>query len=89
MQIRDLIDVLEQYEHDSQHQDETEVTITLHCLEHNGSGFYIEKRIYDVEISYGSSIDAVEIAAVLFDKDLDELQKMRNTLVQNNLLEND
>jgi len=79
MHIRQLIDILEQYEHDSDQGENTRISINLNVHELNGSGFYIRLPIDDISITFDEK-DSVEIEATVSHEHIQTLQEMNDKL---------
>lgn len=79
MKIRDLIDLLEQYAHDSDQCDETVVSIELHVREWTANCKTCNVSIDDVVISYAEP-DSVELQVVLNKDDMKLLKTMNNQM---------
>ena len=75
MKIRDLIDLLEQYAHDSDNGDDTLVTIDIHVREWAANIIPLNLSIDEVIISYAPDT-TVEISTVLNPDDLKLLYKL-------------
>lgn len=81
MEIRQLIDLLEQYEHDSDQGAETPVSITLNVHEMNSSGFNIQLPIDDVSIVYDQK-DSVEFEITVTEQQIHRIQELSDQLNQ-------
>lgn len=83
MKIRELIDSLEERAKLSDEGDQTEVTLNLHVLEYNGSGYYIETEIVEVSnIWGGGDKDACLIEAILSEDDVNKLRQLKDELAE-------
>ena len=55
MKIREIIDILEEYENKSEHGADTEVDFFIHPIVWTANYGYVEAKIEDVMISYGET----------------------------------
>lgn len=80
--IKELIASLERRAELSDHGFDAKVSLRLHTLEHNGSGFSVAAEIDDISNSWGPGEDVVEIECILSDKKITDLNNQKEVLVK-------